>query len=133
MSANGNPVKSSSGSDDIEGLQAILNSLSEASRDIEGALVISRDGLPMMAVGRHRDADKAVAACAALFSAANSTAAELEGGTPDEIVTKGPDGYLLIVRAGQEATLAVLARPEANLGLLFLAAHRAADAIQRSL
>jgi predicted regulator of Ras-like GTPase activity (Roadblock/LC7/MglB family) len=42
---------------------------------------------------------------------------------------KGSNGYVLLIRAGHHAVLAVIARKDARLGLVFLDSMRAASEV----
>ena len=61
------------------------------------------------------------------------TARELARGGLDQVLIKGEKGYVLMVQAGADAVLTVMAKPNAKLGLVFLDVRRAADAISRIL
>ncbi len=113
----------------VEVLQAILRDLSASLRDITGSVVVSRDGLTMASIGGGVDADRMGALCTEVFGLGQSTANELQHGDLQEILLKSDGGYALVTRAGPEAMLAVMARPDANLGLVLLEARRAANAI----
>jgi len=51
----------------------------------------------------------------------------------EQVLIKGDKGYVLMTHAGAEAVVAVLAKPEARLGLIFLDVKRAAEAITKTL
>lgn len=112
-----------------EALQAVLHDLASASRDIEATLVVSRDGLTMAVHGTSGDVDRLGAVCASLLAQGQAAARELERGGLDEVLFKAEGGYVLLVQAGPAAMLALLAGPGANVGMLFLEARRAAQAI----
>ena len=111
-------------------LKSVLNELNGLSADIEASAIISTDGLVMAAVlPEDLDEDRVGAMSAAMLSLGDRTAQELERGTLEQVLVKGDKGYVLMVHAGQEAVLTVVARPKAKLGLIFLDAKRAADDI----
>ena len=49
------------------------------------------------------------------------------------MLIKGEKGYVLMLQAGADAVLTVMAKPSAKLGLVFLDVKRAADSIARIL
>lgn len=115
--------------DGTEALHTVLNDLASASRDIEATLVVSRDGLTMAVHGTSGDVDRLGAVCASLLAQGTATAQDLQRGELAEVLFKAERGYVLLVQAGPAAMLALLAGPGANVGMLFLEARRAAQAI----
>jgi predicted regulator of Ras-like GTPase activity (Roadblock/LC7/MglB family) len=115
-------------------LTTILRELKGTSADIEASAVISTDGLMMAAeLPQGIDGDRVGAMAAAMLSLGDRTAQELARGTLDQVLIKGGDGYVLMMHAGAEAVLSVLAKPSAKLGLIFLDAKRAADSVTKLL
>jgi len=112
-----------------EALGSILADLHVDVKDIEGSLVISRDGLTMAAHGLNFDIDSAGAVCTELYGRGSALAVELHRGLVEEVLLKTARGYVLVVPAGEDAFLALLARPGANLGLVLLEIHRTAAAV----
>ena len=70
---------------------------------------------------------------AALLSLGARVARELERGTLEQVLVKGDNGYVLMLQAGNDAVLTVLASTQAKLGLIFLDAKRAAVAMAQAL
>ena len=115
-------------------LQTVLNDLNGTSADIEASAIISSDGLMMAALLPNTvDEDRVGAMSAAMLSLGDRTARELARGGLDQVLIKGEKGYVLMVQAGADAVLTVMAKPNAKLGLVFLAVRRAAGAIGRNL
>ena len=113
-----------------EMLQAVLSDLNGSSPDIEASAVISVDGLTMAALlQKGMDEDRIGAMAAAMLSLGDRTAAELRRGDLEQVMIKGAEGYILLVHAGPDAVLTVIARKEAKLGLAFLDARRAAASL----
>lgn len=125
----GEPAERIAQSAGTEVLGRILADLHVDVKDIEGSLVISRDGLTMAAHGLHFDIDSAGAVCTELYGRGSALAAELHRGRVDEVLLKTELGYVLVAPAGMNAFLALLARPDANLGLVVLEIHRTAAAV----
>ena len=115
-------------------LTSVLTDLNGTSADIEASGIISTDGLMMASVlPSGMDEDRVGAMSAAMLSLGDRTAHELARGTLEQVLIKGEKGYVLMVQAGADAVLTVMAKPNAKLGLVFLDVRRAADAIGRIL
>ncbi|MEW5791996.1 MAG: roadblock/LC7 domain-containing protein [Pseudomonadota bacterium] len=115
-------------------LKSVLGDLNGASADVEASAVISTDGLTiasMLSAGM--DEDRVGAMSAAMLSLGDRTAAELSRGELEQVMVKGENGYILLIHAGKDAVLTVIARKEAKLGLVFLDAKRAANSIAELL
>lgn len=109
-----------------------LKDLNSSSADIEGSAVISTDGLVMSAaLPAGLDEARVGAMSAALESLGARTAKELARGNLEQVLVKGTGGYVLMVGAGADAVLGVLASKDAKLGLVFLDARRAAESIAK--
>ncbi len=127
------PARNMTQSAGTEALTHILANLHGDVKDIEGSLVISRDGLTMAAHGLSFDIDSAGAVCTELYGQGGALANELQRGQVHEVLLRTEHGYVLVVPAGEELYLALLARADANLGLLFLEIHRTAEAVAATL
>ncbi|MDZ7269332.1 MAG: roadblock/LC7 domain-containing protein [candidate division KSB1 bacterium] len=113
-----------------ERLQEVLTDLRQETGDIEASAVVSVDGL-MIASDLPRDVGKETVAAmsAAMLSIGKRAAQELSRGRLNQVFIDGSEGSKIIMTAGDRALLAALARPNANLGLVFLEMKRAADNI----
>ncbi len=117
-----------------EALRNILGQLNATSADIQASAVISTDGLMMAALlPQGLDQDRVGAMSAALLSLGTRVARELERGIPEQVLVKGDNGYVLMLQAGDDAVLTVLASNQAKLGLIFLDARRAAQSMAQAL
>jgi predicted regulator of Ras-like GTPase activity (Roadblock/LC7/MglB family) len=115
-------------------LTSILTELNGTSADIEASGIISTDGLMMASVlPAGLDEDRMGAMSAAMLSLGDRTAQELARGHLEQVLIKGAKGYVLMIYAGQEAVLTVMAKPNAKLGLIFLDVKRAAESISELL
>lgn len=104
-----------------------LRELQASSPDVEAAAIISVDGLPIAAaLPQNVEEDRVAAMSAAMLSLGERIADELGRGTLDEVYVRGDKGFVIVRAVGEEAVLAVLARQQAKLGLLFLDMRRAA-------
>ncbi len=116
----------------IDMIDSILSDLNGSSADIEASSVVSTDGLIIAAqLPSSMDEDRVGAMSAAMLSLGDRTAQELGRGTLDQVLVKGDEGYVLMIHAGPDAVLTVLAKASARLGLVFLDVKRAADSIAK--
>lgn len=115
-------------------LTSILTELNGTSADIEASAIISIDGFKIAAaLPAGMDDDPAWALNPAMMLLGGQTAQELGRGALEQVLIKGDHGYVLMNHAGDEAVLAVLVKPEAKLGLIFLDANKAAQSIAEML
>jgi hypothetical protein len=114
-------------------LRAILNELHVESKDVQVSMVVTRDGLTMAVVGGVLDPDKVGAMCSDLLRLCHSAAIELQRGEVEHVLMKASQGYMLLTPAGDQSMLAVMARPDANLGMLFIDTRHAAGFIPDAL
>src|SRR5437879_8806268 len=99
---------------------ARLRDLQISTPDIEASAVVSVDGLIMASsLPAGVEEDRVSAMSAAMLSLGERIAMELGRGTIDQVFIRGTYGYVLLMAAGEEAVLTVLARKDARLGLIF--------------
>lgn len=102
-------------------LVARLRALQASTPEIEGAAIVSPDGLAIAAVlGAGIEEDRVAAMSAAMVSLGERIANELGRGAMEQVYIKGSGGYALLTAAGPQAVLTVMARGEVKLGLLLL-------------
>jgi predicted regulator of Ras-like GTPase activity (Roadblock/LC7/MglB family) len=114
-------------------LRDILGDLNDNSKDVQVSMVATTDGLTMLALGGVVDADRVGAMCSDLLSLCRSAALELQRGEVEHVLMKASHGCMLLTPAGPQAVLAIMARPDSNLGMLMLDARQAAAAIPGAL
>ena len=115
-----------------EQMQQILKALVTNTPDVEGSATVSLDGLVLAsALPSGSDEDRVSAMAAALLSLGERTAQELQRGTLEQIYVKGNAGYIILMQAGPEAVLEVIAGSQAKLGMVLLDMKRAAQEITR--
>jgi predicted regulator of Ras-like GTPase activity (Roadblock/LC7/MglB family) len=118
----------------FEQMQHTLKTLVSNTPDLEGAATVSLDGLILASVlPAGTDEDRVSAMAAALLSLGERTAEELQRGTLEQVYVKGDSGYIILMQAGQEAVLEVIAGKGAKLGMVLLDMKRAAQEIMRVL
>jgi predicted regulator of Ras-like GTPase activity (Roadblock/LC7/MglB family) len=115
-----------------EQITNILMKLQTGTPDIEGAAVISMDGLIVASsLPISVEEDRVSAMSAAPYGIGSRTAEELARGNIEQIYIKGDNGYMIITQAGSDAVLAVIANGRAKLGIIFLDIKRAADELSK--
>lgn len=102
-----------------------LLDLQSSSGDVEASAVVSVDGLSMAtALPTSVEEDRVSAMSAAMLSLGVRIASELGRGNLDQVYIRGKSGFVVLMAVGSEAVLTVLAREQAQLGLLFLDMRR---------
>lgn len=117
----------------VDNLNRVLRSLRD-TQDVEGCALLSDDGL-MMASALPQESDEArVAGMAASVASLGTRAAkELERGTVEQVMIRGPKGFAVMQNAPSNTLLLVLANKQAKLGLIFLEMRSAIDEIKKVL
>jgi len=111
-----------------------LRDLQASSGDVEGAAIVSVDGLSMASsLPGNVEEDRVSAMSAAMLSLGERISSELGRGQLEQVFIKGERGYVILTSVGEEAVLTVLARPEAKLGLIFLDVNRTVDDLEKLL
>lgn len=107
-----------------------LRDLQASSGDIEGAAIVSVDGLSMASsLQGGIEEDRVSAMSAAMLSLGERISSELGRGELEQVQVKGENGYVILTAVGEEAVLTVLARKEAKLGLILLDVSRTVTAL----
>lgn len=115
-------------------MQQVLRNFTANTADVEGAAVVSLDGLILASVlPAGTDEDRVSAMAAALLSLGERTATELQRGTLEQVYVKGNAGYIILMQAGSEAVLETIAGPQSKLGMVLLDMKRAAQELGKLL
>ena len=102
----------------MAGLNDVVRGLSERG-GVEAVLVLSSDGLPIEHAGRGAfDPESIAALTATLVQYATRLGAGAARGTLRTAVLEYEEGTLIVTRLGAGDCLAILARPQADLGSL---------------
>src|SRR5512143_2444117 len=111
-----------------------LRDLQISTPDVEASAIVSVDGLIVasdLPVGVEEDRVSAMSA--AMLSLGERIATELGRGILDPVYIRGANGYVVLMSAGEEAVLTVLARKEAKLGLILYDMKKAAADISNMI
>jgi hypothetical protein len=112
----------------------ILQGLVGRSQDVEGAMLVTLDGLPLAsALPQGADEDRVAAMAAAALSMGARTTAELRRGSLEQVLVKGDSGYVVIISAGKDTVLAAISNGEAKLGMILYEMKLAARDLAREL
>ena len=105
----------------LSSLQGILQNTVAASASIQGAAVVTLDGLPLASIlPGNMDEEKTAAMSAAMLSLGERIGKELARGDIDRIFVQGSTGYGVLTSCTEDALLLTLASEDAKQGLLFM-------------
>jgi uncharacterized protein len=108
-------------------LKDILQKFVSATPDVQGAALVTPDGLPLTSVlPSDMDEERTAAMSAAMLSLGERIGQELARGMVERLFVEGEKGYSVLVGCGNDAVLLVLASKQAKQGLLFLEIKRLA-------
>lgn len=109
-----------------------LRDMQAGTPDVEASAIVSVDGLIIASsLPAGVEEDRVSAMSAAMLSLGERISAELGRGRLDQVYIHGKQGYVLLMSAGNDAVLTVLAREGAKLGLVLLEMRRAAEDISK--
>ena len=116
-----------------EGLADVLHELVHSSSEVEGAAVVSGDGLPMAsALPGALDEEKLSAMTAAMLMLGERASEALGRGRLNQVFVEGSNGYVFLMAAGP-AVLCALTRQGAKIGLVLFDMRRSSARISRLL
>ncbi|MBD2148663.1 roadblock/LC7 domain-containing protein [Pseudanabaena sp. FACHB-1277] len=106
-------------------LESILQNLVTSTSDVQGAALVSPDGLPLAStLPSGMDEERVSAMSAAMLSLGERIGNELARGEIDRLYVEGDKGYGILTSCGEEAVLLVLASKAAKQGVLMLEIKR---------
>jgi predicted regulator of Ras-like GTPase activity (Roadblock/LC7/MglB family) len=117
-------------------IESLLNDCKNRISDIQGLLLVSREGLPIAAslsTSEDTDEDRLSAMTAAALNLAERVVVELDKGNLKEMTVKGDAGLVIIIQVGEQAVLTGTTLSEARLGLILLEMKRTAKSIAKIL
>ena len=104
-----------------------LSSLRASNADITAATLVTVDGFPVASdVAPEVDEEGLAALAADLIARASRSSREFGNGELSELYARGPQGYLVVEKAGAEQALVCLAKSSATVGLLLRDIRQAA-------
>ena len=115
-------------------IEEVLVDLKALTPDVEGAVLVDMNGLPITSVISDGVNDTLVAAMAsAMLRMGERTVDELHKGKLQRVLVQAEKGYVVLVEAGQDAVLAVVTTERAKLGMVFVDANLAAVKVAKLL
>jgi uncharacterized protein len=112
----------------------ILQNFVSTTSDIQGAAVVTPDGLPLSAnLPGNLDEERVSAMSAAMLSLGERIGMELTRGTIDRIYVEGSEGFSILTSCGVDAVLLVLASRAAKQGVLLLEIKRLVSELRQVL
>ncbi len=115
--------------------KSLLDKLNATSVDILASLLMTKDGVALVSASptthaslEGPDEDKMSALSASILHLGHKFMDEFLGGEIDQVLIRGKGGYMLAIH-GQELALAVLAKPDAEAGLIFTQMEQAMDGL----
>lgn len=115
-------------------LSAILQNFVTSTNDIQGAALVTPDGLPLAStLPAGMDEERVAAMSAAMLSLAERIGMELARGQIDRIYVEGDQGYGVLTSCGEDAVFLVLASQAAKQGLLLLEIKRTLSELKLAL
>ena len=115
----------------IDNIIQILEESKKRIKEIDGLLLVTRDGLPIASttLADTTDEDRMSAMAAAALNLAERVVEELVKGQLKEMVIKGTDGLIIVIQVGEEAVLTATTSSDAKLGLILLELKRSAKTV----
>ena len=108
-----------------EKLGHVLKDFVSATGDVEGAAIVTPDGLPLAtSLPSGMDDERVSAMSAAMLSLGERIGKELVRGIIDRIYVEGDQGLSILTSCGEDAVFLVLATKQAKQGLLMLEIKR---------
>ncbi len=115
-------------------LEGILQDLVATTSDVQGAVLVSPDGLALAStLPNGMDEERVSAMSAAMLSLGERIGTELARGSIDRLYVEGDKGYGILTSCGEEAVLLVLASKAAKQGLLMLEIKRVTNDLKVAL
>jgi predicted regulator of Ras-like GTPase activity (Roadblock/LC7/MglB family) len=115
-------------------LSHIVQDFVARTSDVQGAAVVTPDGLPLASsLPGTMDEERVSAMSAAMLSLGERIGAELLGGTTDRIYVEGDEGFTVLTNCGEDAVFLVLAGKTAKQGMLMLEIKRTVADVKPAL
>lgn len=108
-----------------EKLTSILHNFVSSTNDVQGAALVTPDGLSLASsLPGGMDEERVSAMSAAMLSLGERIGSELDRGGIDRIYVEGDDGYGVLTSCGEDAVFLVLASKAVKQGILMLEIKR---------
>ena len=115
-------------------LSHIVQDFVARTSDVQGAAVVTPDGLPLASsLPGTMDEERVSAMSAAMLSLGERIGKELLGGITDRIYVEGDEGFTVLTNCGEDAVFLVLAGKTAKQGMLMLEIKRTVADVKPAL
>jgi len=115
-------------------LNQVVQTFVARTSDVQGAAVVTPDGLPLASsLPGEMDEERVSAMSAAMLSLGERIGKELLGGNADRIYVEGDEGFTILTTCGNDAVFLVLASKEAKQGMLMLEIKRTLTDVKPAL
>lgn len=105
----------------VQGLEAALQNFVASASNVQGAALVSPDGLTLAAsLPGAMDDERVAAMSAAMLSLGERIGRELARGGVERILVEGNQGYGILTSCSDDAVFLVLADHQAKLGIINL-------------
>ncbi|HBB36333.1 MAG TPA: diacylglyceryl transferase [Cyanobacteria bacterium UBA8803] len=112
----------------------ILQNFVTATPDVQGAAMVTPDGLPLASsLPSGMDDERVSAMSAAMLSLGERIGKELVRGAIDRIYVEGDEGFSILTSCGEDAVFLVLASRAAKQGVLMLEIKRTLAELKSAL
>lgn len=113
-------------------MEKILEQLSKL-RGAQGALLVSKDGLLISAIGKFNNDPDYIGACVCeMYSSIDvMTNERFQSNHPKEITVESDNHNTFIIDVNEDAILAIIANSQANKGLILQEGKRAANELAK--
>ncbi|HEY9647085.1 MAG TPA: roadblock/LC7 domain-containing protein [Chroococcidiopsis sp.] len=109
----------------VDKLNTMIQNFVTGTSDVEGAALVTPDGLPLAnSLPAGMDEERVSAMSAAMLSLGERIGHELSRGTIDRIYVEGDMGYGVLTSCAEDAVLLVLANKAVKQGVLMLEIKR---------
>jgi len=117
----------------VEQIEGILQNIESEIPSVIGTVIASRDGFVITDTLAGEDAEEIAAMVATTTGVSERMASTLTAGDVEETSIKAADRSVFLYRAGGEGVLAIIAKGDANVGMINLQARRSTDDIESLL
>lgn len=109
----------------VEKLNHIVQNFVSATSDVQGAAIVTSDGLPLTSnLPTAMDEERASAMSAAMLALGERIGSELARGSIERVYVEGHEGFSVLTSCSKDAVFLVLAAKSAKQGLLMLEINR---------
>lgn len=112
-------------------IESLLQNFVSGTNDVQGAALVTPDGLPLATtLPGGMDEERVSAMSASMLSIGERIGSELARGGIERIYVEGEDGYAVLTSCTEDAVFLVLASKEVKQGLLMLEIKRSLEELK---